>query len=366
MFELKPDFPEVLQRYEAWWACEIVDRPLTSITFPKPASEQVPVPDKAHETLRDRWMDTTYTVERTVAELTNTVYAADALPVTIPNLGPEVFSAFYGCPLEFGESTSWSEPVLESWEPEAVAELQLDRTNVYFQKILELTDALLDVGRGRFIVGYTDLHPGGDAIAAFRDPETLCIDMIEHPDAIKALVEQITGDFLEVYDLYHDKLSGAGMPSTTWLKATCEGKYHVPSNDFSCMISDAMFEDVFIPGIIRECRHMDRNIYHLDGPQALRFLDWLLALPEIHAIQWVPGAGQNDWTQWIDVYQRVQAAGKAFCLSVPVWELDMLFEALRPEGAWVTVAGVADQDEVEAVMQRMAGWGEPTVVHSRS
>ena len=357
MFEFKPDFAEVLQRYEAWWACEVLDRPLTSITFPKPASERVPLPEKAHATLRDRWMDTAYTVERTVAALSNRVYAADALPVAISNLGPEVFSAFYGCPLVFGESTSWSEPILESWEPEAVADLQLDRSNVYFRKILELTDALLDAGRGRFIVGYTDLHPGGDAIAAFRDPELLCIDMIEHPDAIKALVERITDDFLEVYDLYHAKLSSAGMPSTTWLPATCEGKYHVPSNDFSCMISETMFEEVFIPGIIRECRHMDRNIYHLDGPQALRFLDRLLAIPEIHAIQWVPGAGQNDWKRWIDVYRRVQAAGKAFCLAVPVGDLDRLFEVLRPEGAWVTVTGVSDRDEADGVMRRMARWG---------
>jgi hypothetical protein len=357
MFELKPDFPEVLQRYEAWWACEIVDRPLTVVTYPKPESERRPLPEKEHETHRDRWMDTDYVVARTVATLHNRVYAADALPVTFPNLGPEVFSAFYGCPLEFGASTSWSEPILDSWDPEEVAKLQLDRSNVYFQKILELTDALLDAGKGKFIVGYTDIHPGGDAVAAFRDPEKLCIDMIEHPDAIKDLVERVTDDFLEVYDLYDAKLSNAGMPSTTWLNATCEGKYHVPSNDFSCMISQEMFEEVFIPGIIRECQHMDRNIYHLDGPQALRFLDLLLSIPEIHAIQWVPGAGRDDWKRWIDVYQRVQAAGKAFTLSVPVEDLDRLFEELRPEGARVQVAGVSNQEEAEAVMRRMARWG---------
>jgi len=357
MFEFKPDFEEVLDRYEAWWDCRILDRPLVSIHFGKDEDRRVPAPRKDHATVRDRWMDTEYVVECKIAHFTNTVFYADALPTTIPNLGPEVFSAFYGCPLHFGDSTSWSEPVLNSWEPGEVEKLRLDTESFYFRKILEMTDALLDAGRGRFIVGYTDLHVGGDAIAAFRDPQQLCIDMLEHPAEIKALCERITDDFLRVYEIYHEKLAAAGMPSTTWLGATCRGRYHVPSNDFSCMISDEMFEEIFLPGIIRECDHMDRSIYHLDGPGALRFLDRLLEVPSIHAIQWVPGAGQDHWTNWVDVYRRIQAAGKAFCLGVGADELKDFFEVLRPEGAWLTVRGIKDRDAADAALKAIARWG---------
>ncbi len=356
MFELKPDFEQVLERYEAWWSCEIVDRPLVSITYPKPWPEQLPYPQKTHVSFRERWMDTAFVVERMVAEVNNTVYYADALPIKFPNLGPEVFSAFYGCPLEFSETTSWSEPIQEDWLPESVAKLQLDLDSVYSRKILELTDALLEVAQGKFIIGYTDLHPGADAIAGFRDPQELCVDMIEHPVEVKALCERITDDFIEVYDLYYEKLSSAGMPSTTWLNATCRGRFHVPSNDFSCMISSRMFEEIFLPGIVRECRHMDRSIYHLDGPQALRYLDTLLAIPEIHAIQWVPGAGQDHWANWIEVYQRIQAAGKAFVLYPPVEDLDQVVEVLRPEGAWPVVSGVRDAEMAEAALKKISAW----------
>jgi hypothetical protein len=358
MFELKPDFEEVLERYEGWWNCAIVDRTLATITFPKPLGTHIPWPEKTHATFRDRWMDTEYVIERAVADLTNRVFYADALPISWPNLGPEVFSAFYGCPLEFGETTSWSEPVLEDWSPESVAKLQLDTGNVFYRKILEITDALLEAAKGKFIVGYTDIHPGGDAVAAFRDPQRLCIDMIEHPAEIKALVERVTDDFVKVYDVYYDKLAGAGMPSTSWLPATCRGKYHIPSNDFSCMVSGKMFEEIFLPGIVRECQHVDRSIYHLDGPQALRFLDTLLAVPEIHAIQWVAGAGRDYWADWIPVYQRIQAAGKAFCLYPPVQDLDRVFEALRPEGAWLIVSGVDDREMAEAALKKIARWGK--------
>ena len=123
------------------------------------------------------------------------------------------------------------------------------------------------------------------------------------------------------------------------------------------MISDDAFENLFIPGIIRECQHMDRCIYHLDGPQALRYLDRLLEIPEIHAIQWVPGAGQDYWANWIEVYQRIQRKKKAFCLSVPAKDLNLLFEVLDPEGVWISsVSGISNEQEARAALHKIGKW----------
>ena len=355
MFELKPDFEEVLARYEAWWNAAVLDRPLVNVTCAKPMGERLAPPVSDHASLRDRWLDTEYQVAAAVAQVSNLVYLGDTVPRVYPNLGPEVFSAFYGCPLEFGDTTSWSVPILKDWRPESMAALQLDRNNFYFRKILELTDAYIEAARGRFIVGYTDLHPGGDAIAAFRDPQELCVDMIEHPAEVKALCERVTDEFLEIFDLFYDRLSAAGMPSTGFIPAVCSGRMHIPSNDFSCMISESMFEEIFLPGIVRECRHMTRSVYHLDGPGALRFLDMLLAVPEIHAIQWVAGAGQDYWANWIDVYQRIQAAGKAMIVYVPMGDLNRCFEVLRPEGVCLTT-WAGNVEEAEAVVKAVARW----------
>jgi hypothetical protein len=358
MFELKPDFEEVLNRYEAWWDCAIIDRPLVSMAFSKPERARLPFPRKDHVSIRDRWMDTEHMVKTAEVCLRNTVHFADSLPVVIPNLGPEIFSAFYGCDMEYGDHTAWSKPNLADWSGESLSKLHWSPDNFYFRKILEMTDALLAAGRNKFIVGYTDLHGGGDAIAAFRDPQELLLDTIEHPMEIKQLCDRITDEFLNVYDIYYEKLTAAGMPSTTWCNATCKGKFHVPSNDFSCMISDQVFEELFIPGIIRECQHMDRCIYHLDGPQALRYLDRLLDIPEIHAIQWVPGAGHEHWADWIPVYQRIQQKHKAMQInSVPAQDLPRLFETLRPEGVWIShVSGIANQQEAETALKMIAKW----------
>ena len=123
------------------------------------------------------------------------------------------------------------------------------------------------------------------------------------------------------------------------------------------MISDDAFEELFIPGIIRECKHMDRCIYHLDGPQALRYLDRLLEIPEIHAIQWVPGAGQDYWADHIEVYQRIQQKKKAFCLAVPAKDLNLLFEVLDPEGVWIShISGISNEAEATAALNKIAKW----------
>ncbi len=362
MFDLKPDFEHVFERYEAWWHCQIVDRPLVAIAFSVPEAHRLAPPDRQPPTIRDQWLDTEYVVATHEARLQNTVHYADALPIAYPNLGPEVFSAFYGCELEFGPTTSWSKPILTDWSKQSLSQLRLDTDNFYFRKLNELTDALLEAAKDTFIVGYTDLHGGGDAIAAFRDPQQLLFDTIEHPDAIKRLCDTVTTDFLSVYDHFHQKLSAAGMPSTTWLPVTGKGKCHVPSNDFSCMIADDVFEDLFVPGIIRECRHMDRCIYHLDGPQALRYLDRLLEIPEIHAIQWVAGAGRNYWADWIHVYQRIQAANKAMQIpSVPAEDLDLMCQSLHPQGVWISsITGIENQHDADAALARIAKWTSKT------
>jgi hypothetical protein len=356
MFAYKPDFEEVAARYDAWWNGAVLDRPLVSIAFAKLPAEQVAPPAKTHATLRDRWLDAAHRAAVAAASARNHVFYADALPVFHPNLGPEVFSAYYGCKLEFGETTSWSVPCLSDWSDASVERLTLNLDGFWFRETLKAMDALIEAGRGRFLVGYTDLHPGIDAIAAFRNPQELCLDMLEVPDRIKALADRVTEDFLRVYEIFHGRLQAAGMPSTTWLPAICRGRYHVPSCDFSCMVSDALFDEIILPVIVRECARMDRSIYHLDGPQALRFLDRLMDVPTIQAIQWVPGAGRDEWHAQIPVYRRIQQRGTSFIAYVPAQDIEEFTRLFRPEGVWLSVGGVTDQAEADAALAVVKRW----------
>jgi len=355
VFELKPDYEECKRRYDAFWEREIIDRPLVTFNLVKPEAELVPLPESRHASSEECWLDTEYQVAHAVARLTNRVYLGDTMPIAFPDLGPEVFSSFYGCPIHFGDyGTSWTDPIIDDWS-EAGA-VRLDWDSPYMHKLHEMTDGLLEAGAGRFITGMADWHPGGDHVAALRDPQQLAMDLLTHPDQVKRLLAQAEADYFAVYDVFYEKLRGAGLPVTTWLPLLSDTRYYVPSNDFSIIISRSMFEEFFLPGIANECRFLDHSIYHLDGPGALRHLDAILAIPELDALQWVPGAGNEGFSRWIWVYQRAQAAGKGIQVFCTFDDCDAIIKSLAPKGLFLTVTKVPNMEAAVEMLARLGNW----------
>ena len=351
-YQFKPDFEQSQKRIEAFWDRQLIDRPVVQFFLDKPLSAQIPFPADHHATPRERWLDVQYQAERARASLANQYFLGDSLPIAWPNLGPEIFSSFYGCPLHFGDyGTSWTDPILFDWS-QADA-LTLDWDNLYMRTLIEMTDAFLDLARDHFIVGMTDWHPGGDALAAFRDPQNLAMDLITHPSQVKTLLQRVEADYLTVYDYFYHKLHAAGQPCTSWLSLLSSGKFYIPSNDFSIMISSAMFEEFFLPGLTREIRFLDRSIYHLDGIGALRHLDSILAIPELNALQFVPGEGHNDFSQWIPVYQKIQAAGKGIWVAIYLDELQEVIDALDPHGLFLFIRDVDLPESAHNVLRAL-------------
>jgi hypothetical protein len=257
--------------------------------------------------------------------------------------------------MHFGDyGTSWTDPILHDWAD--ADQIALDWQHPYLRKLDEMTDALLDAAKGKFIVGMTDWHPGGDAIAALRDPQNLAMDMIIHRDEVVALLGRIEADYFALYDRFYAKLRAAGQPITTWTRLVSDEKYYVPSNDFSCMVSQAMFDDVFLPGIVNECRFLTHSIYHLDGPGALQHLDSLLAIPDLNAVQWVFGAGNEGYARWVPVYRRIQAAGKGVQVICTYDEISAVIETLDPRGLYLTVSGVPSRDAGLAMLRDLEKW----------
>ncbi len=356
MFDLKPDYEKTKQRIEAFWERGLLDRPVVMFPLVKPPEERLPLPAGGHASIGERWLDIQYQAELALVSHLNQEYLGDTLPISYPNLGPEVFSSFYGCPLHFGEDTSWSDPILHDWNQ--VDQIQMDWNHPNLKWLQDMTDALLEIGKGKFITGMADWHPGGDAVAAFRDPQRFALDMIEHRQEVKLLLARVERDYFRVYDLFYEKLKAAGLPITSWTPLLCDGRYYIPSNDFSIMISKAMYEEVFLPGIMRECQFLDRSIYHLDGIGALRHLDSILGIPELDALQWVPGAGNEDFRRWIGVYQRVQAAHKGIQVNCRFDEIEAVMESLDPHGLFLYVTGVPDRQAGLGMLKRLEKWSQ--------
>ena len=355
MFEFKPDLEKTMQRMDAFWERSVLDRPVTQFYLEKPREQHVLLPNGQYANATERWLDVDYQAELTLAQLSNRLFLGDSLPVAFPNLGPEVLAAFYGCPIHFGDyGTSWTDPILKDW---AIAHsLSLDLDNPYFKKLVELTDAMLEIGQGKFIVGMSDFHPGGDLLAAMRNPQDLALDLIENPEQVKELLIRLEPDYFKVYDLFYQRLIQAGHPITSWLDLASFGKYYIPSNDFSALISTKMYCEFFLPGIMAECRFLDRSIYHLDGPGALRHLDTILDIPELDAVQWVPGAGREIFSKWVQVYQKIQAAGKGILVYCEISDLELVMQTLSPRGLALAISGVPDAESGVNLLSRLESW----------
>lgn len=348
-----PDWEQRLARQDAFWRGEIIDRPVAHITFHQP-NPDFPYPPSHHTTISERWMDTQYVAECVLARVMNIAYMGDALPQAWPNLGPEIFSAFFGCELEYSESTSWAIPNLKAWNE--VEKIKFREDNFYWQKILEMTDAFLHIGKGKFYTGLTDFHPNGDALAAFRDPLNLNMDLLDAPEKVKALTDYITKTFLDMLDFFFAKFTAAGQAIANWPGIVSTKQWGVPQCDFSCMISTPMFEEFFLPAIREECRRYEASLYHLDGPNALRHLDALLAIEELTAIQWVAGAGQGRASDWLPVYKKCQAAGKGLQIFLDADESDLFMQELKPAGLWLNLSGISKAEDGEAVLKKLAKW----------
>jgi hypothetical protein len=352
--QYKPDFSKANERMEAWWNRAVLDRPTIQVYAPQNSDKRKPWPQKQHESLRDRWMDVEYAVDCADAGCANCFYGGEAAPIFMPNLGPELLTAAYGAPMNFTETTSWSEPILHEWED--IPKLQMDPNNEYVRAMLDMTRLGLEKGEGKFLTGFTDIHPGGDLAASFRDPQQLCLDLVMEPENVERLLSRIRSSFFDFYKLQEEIFQQSGQPvSTSWLPLWCEGRYYIPSNDFSCMISPDMFRKFFLDEIIEEIEFLDHSIYHLDGPDALRHLDTLLDIPKLDAVQYVYGAGDGPASRWMDIFRKIQMAGKNIWVDIQAEELDIFMENLHPEGVMMNL-WVCSVEEAEDILRRVSKW----------
>ncbi len=350
------DFDQAMQRIYAWFEGQIMDRAPVRFqahnAFVEEASQAYPSGD-----LRQRWFDHEFQVETYLQSIAGRRWLGETFPVFWPNLGPEVYAAFYGSHLEYGDVTSWSVPLVREWDD--MQSLKLDLGNAYGRKLDEMTRYAIERLAGKALVGYTDLHPGVDCAAAWRDPAQFCLDLLEAPEQAAKLIQIAIADFETIYDHYDAMLKAAGHLSVSWMGIPSFGRMHIPSCDFSSLISPQMFERFALPVLQREVRTMTHNIFHVDGVRVARNLDAICSVPEVHAIQWVQGVGDDlPILQWIPLIKRIQAR-RPVIVDLNKRELEAFMQEVSPEGIFLWVASESEEEERD-ILRRVAKWTRAT------
>ena len=100
---------------------------------------------------------------------------------------------------------------------------------------------------------------------------------------------------------------------------------------------------------------MTHNVFHVDGKGVANHIDTIMAVPDVHAIQWVQGVGDDlPILQWIPLIKKIQAK-KPVIVDLQPHELEPFIEQMEPEGIFLWIA-VNDEAEQLAIMKRLEKW----------
>jgi hypothetical protein len=349
----RPDWEEAADRLARWWAGESLGRPAMSLTAPKDNARWEPIPEAPD--LWNYWTNPDYVIPRMERSVRNTAWFAEACPVEWVNLGAVAQAGLLGTKPICHERTVWHEPFVEDWE---TYEPRFDPDNEWRRVYLRLIEAFLEVAHGKWFVAVGEVADAGDIMSALRGPQRLCMDLIEGPtERMKRVRDRIARLMVQVYDEMVGMVNCYMAGTSTWLRVYHPGRTTTAQCDFSCMISKAMFDDFIAPALAWQTSQLDGVIYHLDGPGAVQHVDTLLTLPNLRAIQWVPGSGDEVQAhpKWRPLLKRIIDAGKAVHLSVPAGDVEGLLADLPPEGLYLQI-GCGSEREARDLLADVKRW----------
>jgi hypothetical protein len=125
--------------------------------------------------------------------------------------------------------------------------------------------------------------------------------------------------------------------------------------DELALISPRMFREFFLDDILAQINWLDHSLFHLDGPDCIRHLDILLEIPNLHGIQWVPGARYKSMLVWVPLLKRIQRAGKLVHITVPANEVEPLLQELSPKGLMLDTY-CSTEDEAKELLRKACKW----------
>lgn len=350
----KPDYLQCVERVEAWFQGEILDR--VPIRFHRHNAEYEVLHSSRHATVKERWFDAEYQTDEFLRSIKGMRFNAETFPIYMPNLGPNVYAAFHGGDMTFGDTTSWYHEIVHDYETD-LSKVNFSKENVFYRKLKELTEVALQKCDDKFLVGYPDLYPGLDCALAWRGTNALCMDLVLERENARKLFNLATAHFLDVYDDFDRTIKAAGMPSSTWMNIPIpNGRMHIPSADFSFMISPEDFIEFGLPILKEEVKTMTHNVFHVDGLGVANHIDAILSVPEVQCIQWVQGmADDYPIMQHLDFIRYVQLKNRGIIVDLSKEDLDGYMEKMSPKNHFLWIATENEAEEI-AIMEKVGKW----------
>lgn len=346
----RKDWDRIAADYAAWWAHEL-DRPLVQVTGVayEPDVDYPAVPHFL--TNAESGITAAELADQLWTLMTAQRFYGDAFPHLFVNYGPGIAAGFMGAQVHSVPETVWFEPAQEL--PIDQISLRVDWTNGWWERVSEVTRALVERMGDQVQISHTDLGGNLDILASFRTTQLLLMDLYDAPEHVERLISEITAAWIQYYDAL-DALIRPGCPGTSpWAPIWVDGTSYMLQCDFSYMISPRMFERFVIPDLVACCQHLSHGFYHLDGPGQIPHLDLLLSIERLRGIQWVPGDGNPPQHEWLDLLGRIVDGGKLCQIYLGADSALEIVRHLGGKGFLFSVTDSMTADEAEAFLAAM-------------
>lgn len=260
------------------------------------------------------YTDPVLRAKRNTYRLARGSYPLETLPIADIMIGPGSLALLMGSEPGLTYETVWYEPWFKDHpNPEELSPLKFIH-NQWWDITMALCKEGVKEAAGRYWVGIPDLVENIDILASLRDAQTLMVDMVERPQWVHDSVMEINQVWFQVYDQIYDIVKDAeGGSAWGAFGIWGPGKTAKLQCDACAMFSPRMFRRFVSESLEEQCAFLDYAMFHLDGPECICHLDNLLAIEDLDAIEWTPGAAHPGGAdeRWHEMYQRILDAGKS-------------------------------------------------------
>ena len=347
--EILADWPAVKQRWLAWWAHDLYDRPLLQIRAPWGGT----APADAQSGPGDAVDRCGYMVRRAEEDLRCTYYGGEALPLCWNPISagwafPSVCGPFFRCDGLPRPGAGW---------PGRFPGPRWRRESRWWPWIWDGQRQMARASRGRFFVPPFWAAATWTFWAWCAGSSGSWVDFVENRAWLAGALRQMNGILYTIYDELWPHLGEA----VTGLEGNIDssgfwspGRSRTFDADLAYSISPRDFRELILPPLVEWMQRIDYSSWHLHGIGNFRHLDTLLDVPELQAIQWVQGEGAyHAILQWIPLLRKVQARGKSLQVLCEPHEVLPVLKELQPEGLVISTT-CATQGEARALIETVA------------
>lgn len=349
---LRPDFPKLAQRFEAWWQGQSLgDRPIiTGREFVRPDAPPRPA-DPRPRAVRE--LDPAWQLANARYNLAANGQPADTLPSVCPEFASSlgVPSVFAGGHLTYRDETTWTDEMPDIYERDLP---DFSRDHPVFKS---LNESLKLLGRelgDQALLTCPFMLDGLTTLSLFRGVAQLCLDLLERPADVRRVSDHLDRLALDAHAAWYQTLTEMGHAQTvTWADVYTPGRCEMVQSDFCVNISPAMFDQFVMPGLKMQTDYFDRSCYHFDGAEQWRVVDRFFSLPRIQSVQWQPGDMNTYPMKYIDYLREIRRRGRA--LWVLCFDMDTpveVTEALGPDGLMIYMRNVPTVEAFNRLLDR--------------